>query len=257
MKRSFGKTAFRVLTAAATLFAAAPGHASVQFENTGSASGWSSLYVEHNGSVTTVSSPVYKGTTSLRARQIYDSSYSGRYHAEGRKSSLQKRGSDNYYGWTFRLPSNWQFVDQNYNMQQFIANFSGCSGGQPTTMTKLRGTTLSTRVVTGPNGCDRTATSLNIVTSVTAGTWHRVVIRGRWRSDSTGVFQAWYDGSKKIDRSGSNIPAVDTGYTGCFGMYANGWYDDKKMVGTQGTREWNLDQIRETTSYNEADPAQW
>jgi hypothetical protein len=257
MKRAFGNAVLSAVSLSALVFAARPSPASVQFQNTGSSSGWSTLYVEHNGSVTTISSPVYKGSTSMRARQIYDSSYGGRYHAEGRKSGLQKRGSDNYYGWVFRLPSNWQFVDQNYNMQQFIANFSGCSGGQPTTMNRLRGNVFVTRVVTGPNGCDRTSTNINVTSGVTANTWHRIVMRGKWRSDSTGVFQVWYDGSKKVDRTGSNIPAVDSGYTGCFGMYANGWYDDKKMVGTQGTREWYIDQIRQATSYNEADPAQW
>ena len=237
----------------------APGSAgaSVQFQNTGSTSGWTRLYVEHNGSITTVTSPVYKGSTSIRARQIYDASYTGRYHCEARQSGMQKRGNDSYYGWTFRLPTNWQFVDQNFNFQQFIASFScdgAASAGKPTTMTWIRGTALSTRFVTGPNACDRAFTDYTLSTAVGRGIWHRVVIHGRWRSDGTGLFQAWYDGSKKVDHAGASIPATDTAYDGAFGMYANGWHDNGQMLGTQSTREWNIDHLRQATSYNEADP---
>jgi hypothetical protein len=240
--------------------AAAPAvsHATVYFSNTGNLSGWSKIYVEHNGSTTQVSSPVYKGSTAVRCRQVYDSSYTGRYHCELRADGLTNQGNDRYYSFTFYLPSNWQFVDQNFNIEQFIGTPAECSSGQPWTMVWIRNNALSTRTTSGPDGCTRTSTDYLVTSSVQTGTWHRVVMRGRWRSDTTGLFQFWYDGSKVIDKQNiATCPDTDTAMEYAVGNYANGWHDSGTMLGTQSTRDVFVDHVRVATTYAEADPAQW
>ncbi|HEY9723548.1 MAG TPA: polysaccharide lyase, partial [Oscillatoriaceae cyanobacterium] len=162
--------------------------ATIYFRNTGTTSGWSSFYVEHNGSVTAQSTPHYDTTTSLRARQIYDSSYTGRYHAEARYSQGAKQGWDRYYGYCFYLPSNWQYVDQNFNIMQFIGTPSCATGGQPWTMLWIRNQALQTRITTGPDGCTRSDQNFTITSSTTLGTWHKVTIHGDWESNNTGWF---------------------------------------------------------------------
>ena len=235
--------------------------ASVIFENTGASTGWTQLYVENQGSVSTVTSPAYAGTTSMRCRQIYEAGYTGRYHAEGRQDGAagQQRGDDEYYGFAWYVPSNWQFVSQKYNVQQFIANFTelGCSGGQPTTQIKLRDTALEVRIAWA-DPCARQLAYYTMAPSVTPGVWHRVVMRGKWRSDNTGVFQAWYDGSQTVNVSNvPTIPPTDKNYTFVAGLYADGWHDDGLMEGTQGTRDMLFDNVRVATTYAEAEPASW
>jgi hypothetical protein len=41
------------------------------------------------------------------------------------------------------------------------------------------------------------------------------------------------------------------------GMYANAWYDQKRMEGTQGTRNLWIDHVSIGTTYATADPAAW
>lgn len=58
-----------VLLFGLALGAPSTGHASVIFQNTGNTSGWSTIWQENGHcSVTQVSSPVYKGSTAVRAR---------------------------------------------------------------------------------------------------------------------------------------------------------------------------------------------
>ncbi len=234
------------------------GEAAVVFQNTGKIAGWSTLWHEDQGSVTEVASPSYKGGDALRCRTVYRAAYRGRYHSEARRSGMAARGQDRYYGFAFYLPSNWQYVAQNFNIQQFIGNVSGCSGGQPWTMTKLLDRALITRITTGPDGCTRTHAPFTITSDVTRGVWHRIVIHGKWRSDDTGVFQVWYDGKLRINQVNlPTCPATDNAFNLAVGNYSNGWHDDKTMVGTQGTRDIYIDHVRVATTYDEADPRGW
>jgi hypothetical protein len=240
------------------LAAASAGQAAVVFENRGTTSGWSTLWHEDQGSVTEVTSPTYKGETALRCRTIYRAAYRGRYHSEARRAGMAKRGLDRYYGFTFYLPSNWEFRPQSYNFQQFIGNVSGCSGGQPWTMTHLVDEALITRITTGPDGCTRSHEPFTLTPNVRAGAWHRVVIHGKWEADNTGVFEAWYDGTKKVEQlNRPTCPLTDGALNFAVGNYSNGWHDDKKMLGTQGTRDVFIDHVRVATTYDEANPRSW
>jgi len=233
--------------------------ASVIFQNTGTTSGWSSMNQEHLGSVTQVTNVVYAGSTAIKATQIYDPSYSGRYHSEVVKNDIYRRGNTGFYGFAFRLQSDWQFVSQSHNLAQFIGDFTntGCDGWMPSTMIWLSGSSLSTRVKTG-TPCAQVTTKFIGLASVTAGVWHRLEVQANWQSDSTGFFKLWYDGAKVLERY--NIPTtVDDGRYFQFraGLYANGWYDQGYMEGTQGTRQIWYDQIAAATTFAEANPSGW
>jgi hypothetical protein len=73
------------------------------FRNTGTRSGWDSINEEHSGSVQQVTNLVYEGSTALKMTQIYDPSYTGRYHSEVTKNNVYKRGDTGFYGFAFRL----------------------------------------------------------------------------------------------------------------------------------------------------------
>src|SRR5882762_8252941 len=86
--------------------------ASVIFHNTGTLSGFSSHNAEHNGSIAEVTNLTYSGTTAIKALQVFDSSYTGRYHSEVVANNIYKRGDTGFYGFTFRLQADWQFQNQ-------------------------------------------------------------------------------------------------------------------------------------------------
>lgn len=56
-----------------------------------------------------VTNVVYEGMTALKMAQIYDSSYTGRYHSEVVKNDVYKLGDTGFYGFAFRLQEDWQF----------------------------------------------------------------------------------------------------------------------------------------------------
>lgn len=234
------------------------GHANIYFENTGLTNGWTTLWHEDQGSLLETNNPTYKGPSAVRCRTVYRSTYRGRYHTELRKGGMAALGMDRFYGFAFYLPANWEFDDQSYNIQQFIASVDGCSGGQPATMTHLYGRSLITRIVTGPDGCTRTSHPLTVTTNVTPGVWHTIVFHGNWQATNTGVFEFWYDGVRKVNQQNvETIPNDNTVFNLAVGNYSNGWHDDGTNVGTQTIRDVYIDHVRVADSYAEADPTAW
>lgn len=243
----------------ATLTAAIMADASVIFHNTGHTSGWSQVFEEHNGTVETVSNVVYKGSTAIKCRQLYDSGYNGRYHSEVIKNNVKQRGDTGFYGFAFRLSSSWQFVNQTYNIAQFIADFtdSSCEDWMPSSMVWIYGTQLNTRVKHGTL-CNQSTTSFNNLASVSRGVWHKIVIQAKWESDNTGYYKMWYDGNKVLEEY--NRPTMineDEWFQMRVGLYASGWYDDGYMAGSQSERQVWFDQIGAGTTFADADPDQW
>ncbi|KAL3418735.1 glucuronan lyase a [Phlyctema vagabunda] len=230
------------------------------FSNTGTRSGWSSINEEHSGSVQEVTNVVY-GTsgTALKMTQIYDSSYSGRYHSEVVRNNVYKRGDIGFYGFAFRLQDAWQFSPaQSYNIAQFIADFSdtGCDDYMPSSMVWLVGNQLYSRVKQGSICAQRTVTFPNLAT-VTAGVWHKIVIQSDWQSDGTGYYKLWFDGAKVLEEYNLATTIDDSRYFQFrVGLYANGWHDDGGMKGTQGTRQVWYDEIAAGTTFADADPGQ-
>jgi len=243
-----------------------PSSATVIFHNTGTASGWSlGLNQEHNGTITQVTNVVYAGSTAIKARQIYDPGYTGRYHSEGRQANVYNRGDMGFYGFAFRLQADWQFQSQKYVISQFIANFgnTGCDDYIPTTMVWITGTGLGTRrkygnVGTSPNCGTTSTTNYNNIATVSAGVWHRVEMQVNWKSDTTGYMKLWYDGTKVLEQFNVQTTlADDRQFEMRAGIYASGWYDDGYMMGTQGDRSIWIDQVGAGTTFAEADPNGW
>ncbi|KAJ5757356.1 uncharacterized protein N7511_006050 [Penicillium nucicola] len=230
------------------------------FSNTGTTSGWDATNQEHSGTVQQVTNVFYEGPTALKMTQVYDSSYTGRYHSEVVKNNVYKRGDTGFYGFTFRLQESWQFSPaQSYNIAQFIADFTdtGCDDWMPSSMVWLVGDQLYTRVKQGTICAQKIQTFSNLAT-VTAGAWHKVEIQSSWKSDGTGYYKLWFDGVKVLEEYNiATTIADDRAFQFRVGLYANGWHDDGGMKGTQGTRQVWYDEIAAGSTFADADPDQW
>ena len=247
------------VVAASVLAFVVPAEASVIFHNTGTTSGWNSINQEHNGSVTSVTNVVYKGSTAIKCTQVFDSSYTGRYHSEVVKNDVYRLGDTGFYGFAFRLQADWQFQNQSYNIAQFIADFSdtGCDDFMPSSMVWLIGNQLSTRVKQG-TPCNQQTVTFNNLATVSAGVWHKIVIQAKWASDTTGFYKLWFDGAKVLESFNIKTTVADSRFFQMrVGIYANGWHDNGHMVGSQGTRSIWYDQIGAGTTFADADPDQW
>ncbi|KAI0914740.1 polysaccharide lyase [Ustulina deusta] len=245
------------------LSAAATVQATQIFSNTGTMSGWDTYTHENKGTVQEVNNVFYKSSTALKMTQIYDPSWTGRYHSEAVKYNVYKKGDTGFYGFAFRLQEDWQFSPaQSYNLAQFIADFTdlGCEETyMPSTMVWIQGDQLTTRVKYGevcPTSQQLTRSFKNLKT-VTAGVWHRIELQVSWQSDNTGYFKMWYDGEKVTETY--NIPTnVGDGRPFQFrvGLYANGWHDSGYQ-GTQGTRQVWYDQVAAGSVFADANPDAW
>src|SRR5437762_1148384 len=86
---------------------AADARAEVLFQNTGNMMGWGRLFTQKAGTITEVTSPVYKGTTAVKTTQVYQKSDGQNYHSEIIKTMAQLAGQDLYYGQAVYLPPDW------------------------------------------------------------------------------------------------------------------------------------------------------
>ena len=246
-----------VLTAAGALKA----DATVLFRNTGTTSGWDGQSLEHRGSISQVTSPVFKGSTAIKVTQIYDANYSGRYHAELVRNDGYRPGQMRFYGFAFYIPGSWQYSTQGYNIAQFIANFSGsgCDGWMPSTMMWFTGSSLSTRVKQGTI-CNQSIRTFSNFATLSYGAWHRIEIQANWQSNTSGYFKVWVDGAKRLEQYSLQTTLSDPAnrtFSFRVGMYANSWYDQHRMTGTQSTRSLYYDHVGVATTFAEADPNGW
>ncbi|KAK9414863.1 putative Polysaccharide lyase [Seiridium unicorne] len=62
---------------------------------------------ENKGTVTQVDNVSYEPSTSLKMIQTYDSSWTGRYHSEAIKTHVYTVGDQGFYGFAFRIHSEW------------------------------------------------------------------------------------------------------------------------------------------------------
>jgi hypothetical protein len=242
------------------LMCALPAAADVIFHDTGTTGGWDDVFEERLGSMLDVTNVAYEGPTALKAIQIYDPSYNGRYHSEVVKNNVYRRGDTGFYGFAFRLQSDWQFQNQSYNIAQFIADFgdTGCDDFMPSSMVWIVGNQLFTRVKQGTI-CNQNIVTFPNLATVTPGVWHKIVIQARWATDGTGFYKLWFDGVKVLERFNLNTTIADDRFFQMrVGLYANAWHDDPRgMIGTQGTRSIWFDEIGVGTTFADADPDQW
>ncbi|KAI9661161.1 MAG: hypothetical protein M1821_009488 [Bathelium mastoideum] len=230
------------------------------FSNHGTLSGWDSTNVEHEGSLQEVTNVYYEPSTALKMTQVYDSSYTGRYHSEVAKEAVYKRGDTGFYGFAFRLQQDWQTSPaQSYNIGQFIADFTdtGCDDWMPSSMVWVLGDQLYSRVKYGTI-CDQQITTYSNLATIEPGVWYKVEIQASWQTDGTGYYKMWLNGTKVLEKY--NIDTTiedDRPFDFHVGLYANGWHDDKTLKGTQGTRQVWIDEVAAGSTFADADPDQW
>ncbi|KAI9051621.1 hypothetical protein LZ554_004664 [Drepanopeziza brunnea f. sp. 'monogermtubi'] len=228
---------------------------------------WDAIFIDSGsqGTVSQVDNVFYESPTALKMTQTY-TGYGGRYHSEVHRYNAYRKGDTGFYGFAFRLSSEWQFAPaQSYNLAQFIADFSdlpACAETyMPSSMLWLVGDRLQSRVKTGavcPVSQQRVVPFADLAT-VTRGAWHTVVIQARWRDDAAGFYKIWFDGQSVLNRTGIETTVSDPRYFQFrVGLYANGWFDDDGgMKGTQPFRQVWFDEIAAGTKFADADPGQW
>ncbi|KAH7110862.1 polysaccharide lyase [Dendryphion nanum] len=242
--------------------------ARLEFTNSGTLTGWSfPPKPEHSGTITAVTNVFLTPPSSIKITQTYDKSYTGRYHSEAVYNHGYRIGDRKFYGFSFRLSKDWDFQgSQSYNIAQFIADYGDtkCDDWSPTTMIFLRGTTLYGRVKTGQllpgkpcaspkencgggKNCQRIREFV-LLKGVKGDAWTRVELDVKWAADASGWFRAWVDGGEVKGLASEGVPTtfLDDGRELSFrvGLYANGWHDEKKLVGSQGFRQVWIDEVR-------------
>src|SRR6188474_2482554 len=93
----------RIVVGACLMTCALPAAADVIFQNPGTVVGWDAVLREHAGSIFDVTNVVYDAPTAIKATQVYDPAYQGRYHSEVVKEDVYRRGDTGFYGFAFRL----------------------------------------------------------------------------------------------------------------------------------------------------------
>jgi hypothetical protein len=259
-----------------------------EFVNHGTTTGWDNQYIDKDtkGYIVDSTSASYGGGQALKFGQEYlGDSYNGRYHAEKHYAHGYKRDEEKYYGFAFRLHSEWEFDPQSYNIAQFGADFDDINNGacddfSPTTMIWINGTKLFARTKNGqmlqgqkcppkdrkwdcslgPN-CQKTESfqlksASNNVGDIQAGIWYRLTFRVKWKSDATGEFQAWLNGIEVAKKKGLKTTLLDDhrNYQFRVGLYANSWYDEHNMIGNQKQRQLWIDEIGVGSTFADADP---
>jgi hypothetical protein len=246
-------------------------HATVFFHNFGTTAiggsgNWDGYNLDSPDSISQSTSQVYKGTTSIKSQVVYQGTgYTGRYHAMVSLDNVYHPGDTGFYGFAFYLMSAWQFQNQQYQLFQFIADFSnlGCSETfMPSSMVWVYGNTLNTRRKYGA-ACPVSSqhiTQYNNVATVSAGVWHTIEIQANWQSDNTGYYKLWFDGTKVVEEYNCQTTVADPNnryFRMDTGIYANSWHDDGHMTGTQGTRYAYFDEIGWGSTFADANPAAW
>jgi MYXO-CTERM domain-containing protein len=233
--------AFCVLSAVTTR-----GDAAVLFENPGTLTGWSKVYVQQQGTNTLVSTPTFQGPTAIKSTQTFIIADGRGYHSERVMFDIQKNGEDRYYGMALYLPPDWVFHDQNVTFQQWATENPG--GGGPWILMFVQNDKLKMGG-SGASGSRELATITNL-----RGTWIRIVTR--INMTATGPFEVWVNGIKSPSAPinllvGGDPPTIRWST----GMYCTAWRTQQPAGGSP-ISVWH-DHLRVATTYSEAEPANW
>ncbi|MFD8495117.1 heparin lyase I family protein [Amycolatopsis sp. NPDC059657] len=232
---------------AAAALAGVPGSANalpagVYFQNEGTLSGWSSSYAQKDGVIRNVTSPAYKGSTAIEAKQTYINETGG-YHSETLKSGAQSVGEDKYYGQAIHLPPNWQWHNQNVTFQQWSPE----APEGPWLLMYVQNDQLK---YGGSGGISGTIGSI----SGLRGTWIRIVTHFKLAKDS-GAFEVWVNGARKVSRTQTVLPKTSKTMRWSSGIYCTGWRDGKPAG--QSVLSIFHDHARIAATYALAEPANW
>ena len=224
------------------LCAAPSARAEVLFQNAGVPDGWQSLFTQKAGTITQVSSPVFKGKTAMKTTQTYQSSDGNNYHSEMIKRMAHLAGQDLYYGHAVYLPPDWVFHSQNVTFQQWAPEMPEA----PWILMYIQNDMirLGGRGAMGDKDVGR-VTGLK-------GTWIRFVTRIHMANP--GVFEVWINGDKVFSKQW-NLRAMGPSLRWSNGIYCTRW-DTETPTGPRELSFWH-DNMRIATTYEEADPASW
>jgi ricin-type beta-trefoil lectin protein/polysaccharide lyase-like protein len=211
----------------------------VTFQNTGTTSGWDRVYTQKAGTITQVSSPVYRSSSALRTTQTYISSDGLNYHSEVVKSYTERTGEDRYFGQAVMLPGDWIWHNQNVTFQQWAPDDNS-------------GPWLLMFVQNDHLWAGGRAFSVHDFGAISKGAWLRIVTRIKLAS--SGVFEVWVDGIKRGSVTG-DFTVSGGSIRWSSGIYCTRW--DTDAPAGQSTLSIFHDQLRVATSYSAADPANW
>ena len=171
--------------------AATVARAEVMFQNPGNTMGWDRLFTQKAGTIDVVTTPVFKGGTSVKTTQTYQTSDAKNYHSEIIKAKAHLAGQDLYYGHAVYLPPDWVFHGQNVTFQQWAPE----QPEAPWVLMYLQGD----RLRLGGRGAmgDKDAGSF----AGLKGTWINVVTRIHMATD--GIFEVWINGKKSFSQRGN------------------------------------------------------
>jgi hypothetical protein len=235
MKPVFG------LAAALVLALSSVTHATVYFQNDGACEPWPNYpqVPQAQGTVSDITSPTYLGPTAIKFTQTWIPNYTGRYHSEVTYFNSQQTGDDRYYGLSVFLPSNWVYASDNISIQQW-------AGDGPWIIMEVRGSNL----VVLPH-----VTGITTIAPMPIGQWVRIV--ARLRATSSGLFEVWVNGTKRISISGDYTPNSTSGQVRwSAGEYVTGWTGLTTQP-SPSYRELYQDHYRITSTEAEAEPTAW
>jgi hypothetical protein len=222
------------------------GEAAVLFENTGTLTGWSRVYVQEQGTNTMVSSPTFEGGSAIKSTQTFVVADGRGYHSERVMFDVQRNGQDYYYGVALWLPPDWTFHNQNVTFQQWGIENPG--GGGPWILMFVQNDKLRMGG-SGASGSRDLATITNL-----RGTWIRIVTR--INMTASGPFEVWVNGTKTATAGinlvvGGEPPTIRWST----GIYCTAWRTQQPAGGSP-ISVWH-DHLRVATTYAEAEPANW
>jgi hypothetical protein len=222
------------------LAATSTSFATVYFENSGTTSGWSKVYTQQVGRIYTTSTDAYKGS-SIAFEQTWNNVMTG-YHSEAIKDNAQAEGQDRYYGKVIRLPADWYWENDNYTFSQWSPE----SPEGPWCLQFVQNQNLRIQnKVTG---------GISDLGAISRGVWIRLVVRLKV-STTSGVHEAWVNGTKKMSSSGNvDLPGNTLRWSN--GLYCTGWRDTTPVSAAR-KRTIYQDHFRITSSYSEANPSSW
>jgi hypothetical protein len=202
--------------------------------------------IEHNGTITDVSTPSFANSNAIRCRQIYDANYNGRYHSSTAWYGAGTPGSDRWYSFAVFLPPSSASTDlADYGIFQTISNFGGTALNKPFLFLSYspNDNRLNVSKYTGNVETNRVRTDFSL-TGMVRNAWNTVVIQHKVRDGSAGLIKVWINGTEKLNHSGANTyTGVTAGYRIEIMTYATTWYNVGATSG-HTTRDFFFDKIK-------------
>jgi hypothetical protein len=140
-----------------------------------------------------------------------------------------------------KVPLDWETIDENATFQQFSPE----TPAGPWNLNWIQNDHIFIRVAGTYYDCG----------PIVKGVWTRVVVR--FKTTNPGIFEYWVDGVKKqsVTNVDLTIPSGSPTMRWSSGIYVTWWRD--QPPGNQMTRQIYHDQLRVTSTYELADPANW